>query len=676
MKLLRFIPSVLTICMVLGILFGFYIKPSNTIVFSALGIGFLFLVASYIISNKSFKQSFHFSILSWFLFFVIGIAAVSFQNIKQFKNHYSHHIIKDNSLVLKIDKELKSNSYYHKYNTSILQLNQQKVIGKTLLNIRNDSLFSNLKISDRILIKTDFKKINEPLNLYQFNYRSYLEKQQIYHQVSVTNNAIFKLPNNGFSINGIASDFRKKINTSLKKYHFKQDELAIINALLLGQRNDVSKALLQSYAGAGAMHILAVSGLHIGILLLLLNLLFKPIERLKNGKIVKLFIVVSLLWLYAIIAGFSPSIIRAVSMFTAIAIGLIANKKTNTLHNLFISLFFLLLIHPLYIFSVGFQMSYLAVFSIVYMYPLFIRLYNPEQWFVKKVWQLFAISFSAQLGILPLSLYYFHQFPGLFFISSLVIIPLLGFILGFGILVIMLSLIGILPQFLADFYSLIIQKMNAFIAFIAQQEFFLFKQISVSTLVFIGLYGLIIFGFRYLNKRNYKKLVVLLLALLFFQGIVIYEKYYKLKKHEFIVFNKSKHTIINQKIGDEITIFHTLDSAQINNNRMVSDYITGIGKVKKTHKKLGNTWQILDHNILLLDSLGIYNVSSFKPQIVILTQSPKINLKRLITKLQPKIIIADGSNYKSYKKLWKTTCMEYTIDFHDTSIDGAFVMRY
>ena len=278
----------------------------------------------------------------------------------------------------------------------------------------------------------------------------------------------------------------------MEKFNFSPNELSIINAIILGQRNNISNDLFESYKNAGAIHILAVSGLHIGIILLLLNFLLSPLERIKNGKTIKLILIIILLWIYAFIAGMSASVIRAVTMFTAIAIGWISDRPSNIKNSLIVSFFFLLLIHPLFLFDVGFQLSYTAVFSIVLIQPLIIKLWHPKWKPVHYFWQLLTVSFAAQLGILPLSLYYFHQFPGLFFISSLVIIPFLGIIIGFGILIIILALFQILPQILVDIYSFIITSMNNIIDLVAQQESFIFQEIYFSIVLMISFYLILI----------------------------------------------------------------------------------------------------------------------------------------------------------------------------------------
>ena len=167
-------------------------------------------------------------------------------------------------------------------------------------------------------------------------------------------------------------------------------------------------------------------------------------------------------------------------MFTFVAFGMISNRKSNIYYSLITSMFFLLLIKPMFLFDVGFQLSYLAVFGIVWIQPMLSNLWIPKYKLINKIWQLLTVSVAAQLIILPVSLYYFHQFPSLFLLSNLVIIPFLGIILMLGILVIVLAVINLLPQILADFYGTLINMMNQFVSWVGSQEGFLLIDISFS----------------------------------------------------------------------------------------------------------------------------------------------------------------------------------------------------
>jgi competence protein ComEC len=478
------------------------------------------------------------------------------------------------------------------------------------------------------------------------------------------------------SLFGIAHTLREKINSELKAQDFSKNELSIYNAILLGQRQDISKETFTTYKNAGAIHILAVSGLHIGIILMILNFLFQPIGKLKQGKIIKLVVVVLFLWVYALIAGLSPSVIRAVTMFTSIAIGITLNRPSGVKNSLVASLFFLLLGHPLFLFDVGFQLSYSAVFSIVWLQPFFSKLWKPKHKAVQYFWQLLTVSFAAQIGVLPLTLFYFHQFPGLFFVSSLVIIPILGLLLSIGFLVAILALLDFLPKQLVDFYEILLEAMNKIVEIISKQETFLFEGISFSILLMVSSYMLLIFTMTFLQQKNIKNAFLFLSAVLLLQATLFYEKKKKQEKNEFIFFQETANSVFVHRKNEKVIVYKNLDTINRNLSRPVKSYILGNNLEISERKPIKNYFKSEKTSMLVIDSFGIYYPLKIYPEIVILTQSPKINLDRLIEILQPKMIIADGSNYKSYINRWQKTCGEKKINFYDTSKMGAFVTNY
>jgi competence protein ComEC len=153
--------------------------------------------------------------------------------------------------------------------------------------------------------------------------------------------------------------------------------------------------------------------------------------------------------LFGIVAGLAPSVVRSVTMFSFVAIGQHLRRSVNIYHTLLGSILLILLVQPKFLFDVGFQLSYLALFFILWLHPLLSRLLEPKNKILKYIWEILSVSFAAQIGTLPLSLYYFHQFPGLFFITNLVIIPLTGFIMGLGVVVMVLAFVNLCPYFLS-----------------------------------------------------------------------------------------------------------------------------------------------------------------------------------------------------------------------------------
>ncbi len=636
------------------------------------------MVVFYVIQRKKIILTNSFAFITFLAFISIGIASVTFGNDLNKKNHYSTYLSNPtNTAVLTINKVLKPSRFYNSYYATVTSLNSKKTQGKIVLRIEKDSITTFLDVGNRIFICSSFTTINAPQNPYQFSYKNYLITQQIYHQVSIKNSAYLLLKRNSSSLKSWAFFIRKKINIGLKKYGFKGDELAIINALLLGQRQEISKNLLQNYQNAGAIHLLAVSGLHIGIILLFLSFLLQPLEKLKHGEFIKLFLIVILLWCFAIIAGLSASIVRAVTMFTAIAIVTVLNQEKNIYKALIVSVFFLLLFNSYYLFNIGFQLSYLAVFFIVWIQPMLSKLWSPSLKIVNYFWQLITVSIAAQIGVLPLSLFYFHQFPGLFFVANLLIIPFLGIILGIGILIIVLALLDILPNFMVLFYEKVIMLLNSIVSWIGNQEAFLFQNISF-TAISIGFYFLgIILIFKWIETKKPLFLKFTLFVIIGFQCYLITEKYLDNTNNEFIVFNKTKHTIIGIRKGDKVQIHHTLDSLTLKNERSIKAYLIGsrtqLNPLKTQPKDI---YSFNNHQLFVIDSLGVYPTQNFSPTYILLRASPSINLDRLLNTLHPSMVIADASNYKSYISLWKKTCKNHNIKFYYTVIDGAFIEKF
>ncbi|WP_231658750.1 ComEC/Rec2 family competence protein [Polaribacter dokdonensis] len=654
---------------ILGILCQFYFKVWQ---FGFLKIGLLFLTLLLFLLIKHRVLN---TLISFFLFYFIGVSSVYINNDLNYDNHYSNHIEAHQLTFLKISKVLKPNRYYKKFEAEVIQVDSTKTRGKILLNISNSDYTKILNVDAVLVSKLEIQSISKSLNPYQFNYKTYLEKQRIQEQIYLKEQDYLIHQSSQNTLIGYSDRFRNKVEKALKKYNFKANDLAVINALLLGKRVNISKDLLEDYANAGAIHILAVSGLHVGIILLILSFLLKPLEQIRNGKIIKTVLIVIFLWVFAFIAGLSASVIRAVTMFTFLAIGLFFNRKNIVLFSLISSLFFLLVFKPLFLFDVGFQMSYLAVFGIVILQPKIYKLWKPRYMIIDKFWQLTTVSLAAQVGVLPLSLYYFHQFPGLFILSNLIIVPVLGFILIGGILIITLALSNSLPQVLAKFYGKIISLMNNFVSWIAKQEDFLFTEISLSLSMMFIIYLVIIFWIYFFLNRKPRRLIYLLISIIVLQGFVLYEEHQKRNKDEFIVFHKSRNTIIGERRGASLSIHHDLDSTFINQLNAITAYQVNQNVKVNTVENIPYIFTFRNQNVLVVDSLGVYRIGDFKNQIILLKQSPKINLERLIKELSPKQIIADGSNYKSYVKRWKATSEKLNIPFYDTSINGAFILK-
>ncbi len=669
-KLLEYTPFHLVICFITGILLQFYLEFGQ---FYIVVFGFIFLILFtifFLLKNRRYR-----TIISWILFCFLGSIIVFLQNDKNRLLYYKKIDNKNSLAVFEITKKLKTGIYNHKYIAEVLQINKQKTVGKILIYIQKDSLEKLLEVGNRIVLKPKFNSIKPPLNPHQFNYKAYLERQGVYEAVFIKKHQYKQLENTHFSWQRMAFLIQKRIKKSLQKHHFSENELAVMNALLLGQRQEVSKELIRDYSNAGVIHILAVSGLHIGILLFLLSVCLQPLERIKKGKLIKTILLIFFLWMFAFISGLSASVVRAVMMFTAVAVGQSFQRKIAVEHSLIIAMFISLLFNPMFLFDVGFQLSYVAVFGIVWIQPLLSNLWKPRCKIINYFWQLCTVSLAAQIAVLPISLFYFHQFPSLFLFSNLVIIPFLGAILMGGIIIAILAIFNVLPEYLVDFYGNIISLMNRFVHFIAKQEQFLFQEISISFFVMFCLYLFMIVVFQFFVKRTAQKFLHILGVILLLQVIFISEKYRRIHKEEWIVFHKNRHTILGHRVGDTLFVYSSLPSQKALVDNEITSYQLIEGVISIYKKRFPKIFRSPKAPLLVIDSLGIYQIKNLKQPIVLLQYSPKINLNRLLKELQPLQVIADGSNYKSSIHHWKNSCFKNKVPFYFTGEKGAFVVE-
>lgn len=667
-----------TLCLVAGIIIGtFYdITLKVSLIISAC---FLFLLlVSYIVSRKSFKRTIWFGLVAYLTMASLGVSIKNLHNQQNLQKHYSNNFPIQNSdlhiVHLTLVETLKPNKTFNRYVANVSKINSSYLIGKVLLNVKKDSSLAPLHAGTRLILKTSLQALYPPQNPHQFNYKKYLNNQNIYAQIYTDSSSLYAASTKTNSILEYADKIRRTVTTQLENYHFKPNEMAIIKALFLGQRQDISNELRQQYVNAGAIHILAISGLHVGIILCVLNYLFGFLQRLRHGYLIKTIVLLILLWTFAIIAGLSPSVLRAVSMFSAVAIAMNLKRPYNIYNTLAISAFVLLLFNPNFLFEVGFQLSYLAVIGIVSIQPLLFNSLKTKYWIINKVLVLLTVSVAAQIGVLPLSLFYFHQFPGLFFLSNVVVIPFLGIILSCGFIVIIMALLNIPYNLLVLVFETLITWMNKFFNWVSLQEAFIFKDISFTFVMVISAYILIISAVKFYSNANYKKLVLVLCSILVLQAIYLYNDFSNNQNNEFVVFHKSRHSLIGEKQGDFLKLSHDLDSAKRQNDYIIKNYAVGNFIETINEDSLVNVYRFNEKTMLVIDSIGVYKNLSFQPDYIILRKSPKINLHRLINSIKVKAIIADGSNYTSYIKRWESTCLKQKIPFHYTGEKGAFVL--
>lgn len=678
MSLQQFPLAKITIVFILGILSSYFLKPVLPIIFIILAVSTLLFIGTYYSFQPNRKTHFLFGAATCLLAFSSGMTTQTVHTDSLRQNNYTHYkniFDKNHTFTLILREKIKNTPFCERYIAELNSIDGEKTSGKILLNISKNSRRHSFIIGNQLKIHTSLDKNTAQKNPNQFDYSKYLENKQIYAQLYASASQIKMGSKIEKDIWYYTAELRTRIIRNLEKNKFKTKELNVAAALIMGQQQDIDPAIIQDYQYAGAVHILSVSGLHIGFILLFVTLMLKPFPNTKRGSFIKLVILLVSLWLFGILAGLAPSVVRSVTMFSFVAIGQYLRRSTNIYHTLLVSILLILLFQPSFLFDVGFQLSYVALFFIIWLQPLFAALWKPKNKIHKYFWDILTVSFAAQIGTLPLSIYYFHQFPGLFFITNIIVIPFLTFIMSLGVLVMVLAAFNWVPYYPEKTLEISIEYLNKIIGYIASLEQFIIKNIPLNTPLLLISYLVIISLIIAFQQRNIQSVFRVLWAVIIFQLSLIATKWEIQGQAEFIVLNTSKKTQLMERNGTFATLYSN-DSIlkNLKNNTMVSSYLTAHFSTLKDQQGLKNLFYIKGQKILLTDSSMVYP-KTVQPDILIVTQSPKINFDRLLITLKPKIVVADASNYKSIQKKWKGTCMQQKIPFHSTGEKGFFIIK-
>jgi competence protein ComEC len=627
------------------------------------------------------KLKWTYSIVALIFIFSLGNLHTQLHLPKHQNNHYSHllsqEMLYDGFVTFegKIVKPLKANAYKEKFEVELNTLQGKPVHGKVLFQVPIQNQLE-LSTSHKVYGYGKIKAFKDPSNPQQFNYKDYMFTQRMSHVIDSEAHQLQleTLPQLSFIHLGVQA--RNRIQTSLNKHDFSKDQMDLIQALLLGQKQDINPETYNQFSRAGAVHILAVSGLHVGIILLILQFLTKGLTRLKYGKPIRALVVLFGIWGFAMLAGFSPSVLRAAVMFSFLSIALNARRKTSAINTLALSAVFLLLFNPYLIHHVGFQLSYFAVISIVTLQPRLSKLYQPKFYLSRKAWDIITVTISAQLGVLPLSLYYFHQFPGMFLLSNLVILPGLGLLLGGGILVICLSLLNVLPDILVDLYGFLLDALLNFIRWVASKEDLVFSDIYFTKSMLIASLAFVLSLILWDSRRKILSYSMLNLSLLALMICVFVERQNQLQQNEMLVFQTFRSSQLGILDGSFLNLFSDViqpkDSIEELYHLQNYKSLRGVKSIELNTFR--SVYEVNGKEILyVIDSIPVYPKQDFQPKYLLLKNSPDINLDRMISELKPQQIIADGSNYKSDIDLWRASAKKHKVNFHSTWDDDAFV---
>jgi competence protein ComEC len=532
---------------------------------------------------------------------------------------------------------------------------------------------------DILLVKGTPQPVPPPANPGEFDYKRFLEFRKIYHQQFVRQKDVKYLESDpSSSIVYYAIRARTWADTTLSRFVEGEREQAIASALVLGVTDGLDNELLNAYAATGAMHVLAVSGLHISIIYMLILGLLRPLNNTPAGRWWLAALSLVILWGYAFVTGLSPSVLRAVTMFTFVAIAKAWNRQTNIYNVLAASAFFLLLYEPYLIMSVAFQLSYLAVLGIVYLQPGIYNLWEPTSRFWDEVWKITCVSIAAQLATFSLGLLYFHQFPNYFLLSNLLVIPISFAVLIAGLVVLAVSFIGPLATFCGWLLLWTIKALNAVVFTVESFPYSLIDHVYINTLQSWLLMAAIVSCILLFQFRKFYYLPAACIPMIVFV-IVQWMHYQDVNRYaRLTVYKVPHHSALDLIDGGRA--YFVADSSLQQNTSAVRFHIqpnrlyNGVEMIEAipASSKLYGNWTWRGRSILQIRNSHAIPAIAMKTDYLIISNNAVRNLSAL-SHIQASEIILDSSNSYYFAERLRAQAAAAGIHIYSVLHEGAFI---
>ena len=565
-----------------------------------------------------------------------------------------------------------------------------------MVYFRKDSLSRRIRQGDLLVMDAALNPVTNAGNPYEFDYRRYLSGKHISRSAFVESGNWQKLDSyaQGPLLN-FSNRIRNHLLDILKCAGLTGNELSVASALVLGYKADLDDELRKAYSASGAMHVLAVSGLHMGIVYLILNTLLKLLPFVYRSGWLRAFILLASLWLFALITGMSPSVMRAATMFSFVAAGEALNRRAYIYNSIAASAFVLLLANPNNLFEVGFQLSYMAVVSIVFLHRHLYGLFSFNHRLSDYAWNLTCVSIAAQTGTAPLALYYFHQFPTYFILSNFVVIPAATVIIFGAFILFIVSPVPLLSEMFGWLLDKFLYCVNFLIFFIEKIPGSVVSGIRFAGWEIVFAYSLVAaLSIWLLTKQKTALFATLTFISLWLTGVTV-RSGNDLQRQQLIVYNTQNNSLLQYVNGRSHATWYAGRSASFNASGFIENQRTAM-------QLKGGQYCLLDSALLTenVSSLrGLYgngNLMQFAgkrlaiftrnmpPQnagsqpivtdVAILTQNVNVSIPQIIESYRPGMIVMDASSSQARIDRWEKECEEAGVKCHRVDRDGAFVL--
>lgn len=649
--------------------------------------------------SKSTMQRFHYEyffgiILFVFLFLFGWQRTLNRQNFID-KTHFSQ-IPSAVAWIAVVEEEPAEKARSWKTTLSVSYVKQQDswtaASGSLIAYFSKDSTRSLPETGECLIFFTPPDSIPPALNPYAFDYRNYLQKKGIAHRVYLSSESWQLVEGDvPFSIQRLALQIRSKILHILESTPLTEREFGVAAAVLLGYDDKIDSELRQTYSNSGAAHILCVSGMHVGVVFLIINTLLAFLNRKKYGRIIKACLLFLFIWSYAFITGLSAAVLRATIMISFVVFSNAFNRPKEIWNTIAASAFFILIINPNLVADIGFQLSYAAVIAIISLQPKISNLIQVPTWLGRNIWDLIAVSVAAQIGTAPLSIFYFHQFPSYFIFTNLLVMPISTLIIYTGVSLLLLSFIPFIKTILGGLLYYEIHFTNLSLDWINHLPGSVIDNINLSSFELFIVYFIIVCCALYLINRTARPLLLTLCGCLVFSCCLLIKNYQHINQTEMIAFEAGKNPAIGFVDGRKMVLL--TDSILMNNpsqqSYILSEYIVKKGIRDMSFVQQNQTYSDSAMRLYILPQYSWFknmrfNITNrkrnktpipFQCDYLLIREGYYGNPDDYLPPFNCKNIIVDGSNTRWMIQQWEQKQDSISPKIQILSQQGALIKR-
>lgn len=659
----RFPLTRITIALALGILIGKYVPiPPSLLLLCLSGLIILWMIIDQLSIQTYFKKKWISGLLISLVFMGVGISIYQLDTTTTIQ-------IKAR-VVLEETPIKKTNSYQ-----------ATAAMGETFLLIyfHPSTQMNALNAGTTIQLYKKPLPIANTSNPGGFNFKEYAETQKIHHQVYLTAADFAIIDSSKFSASVLSKSKEYVLRVLEKNIHIPR-ERSVAEALLIGYKKNLDKELMNAYSSTGVIHIIAISGLHLGMIYALLLWLFKPMNRFKKMQWFKRSIILLIIWGFTLLTGAGASVLRAAVMFSFILLAAQQNRPNHMINTLAGSAFCLLLYRPLFLWDIGFQLSYAAVLGIVLFAKPIEKWIYVENKILRHCWQLCSVTLAAQLLTLPLLLYYFNSFPNLFLLTNFIAVPISGFILYLLMGLLLIAPFDLIAQPVGAITEWLIGTLNDFIQNSASLPFALTEYIQVSLVQTICLYVCIIGISIWIAEKTKWTFWLGCIGILLFIAIRSIDLIQLQHQQKIIVYHSPKYSAIDilEGLGHRFIGDPAVERNPILKNNYLSPtrtlYRAGT-PLLQTKIQLHQPFVIGPNKKLLLVHPSLVFPSLYmvpKIDLIVLAGGATIPFAEIAKRYPKSILVFDSSNPLWKIQLWKKEADRLHLRHHSVPEQGAF----